>query len=173
MGRRRHQRRLHRPRGARDPPHDTAPGGAGARERIADGVATGVRLFAKYAGPVLVAFAIVLPWLPFANRYVVDIATLVVTYIMLGWGLNIVVGLAGMLDLGYVAFYASAPIPLRSSRFIWTGVLGLPAARRRLCRALRCPSGRPGAQAQGRLSCHRDPRLRRDDSGDPASTGTR
>jgi branched-chain amino acid transport system permease protein len=28
------------------------------------------------------------------------------TYIMLGWGLNIVVGLAGLLDLGYVAFYA-------------------------------------------------------------------
>ena len=35
-----------------------------------------------------------------------DIAILVVTYIMLGWGLNIVVGLAGLLDLGYVAFYA-------------------------------------------------------------------
>ena len=30
----------------------------------------------------------------------------VLTYIMLGWGLNIVVGLAGLLDLGYVAFYA-------------------------------------------------------------------
>ncbi len=27
-------------------------------------------------------------------------------YVMLGWGLNIVVGLAGLLDLGYVAFYA-------------------------------------------------------------------
>ena len=25
---------------------------------------------------------------------------------MLGWGLNIVVGLAGLFDLGYVAFYA-------------------------------------------------------------------
>jgi branched-chain amino acid transport system permease protein len=25
---------------------------------------------------------------------------------MLGWGLNIVVGLAGLLDSGYVAFYA-------------------------------------------------------------------
>ena len=25
---------------------------------------------------------------------------------MLGWGLNVVVGLAGLLDLGYVAFYA-------------------------------------------------------------------
>ncbi|HEY5646269.1 MAG TPA: high-affinity branched-chain amino acid ABC transporter permease LivM, partial [Pseudomonadales bacterium] len=33
-------------------------------------------------------------------------AILVLTYVMLGWGLNIVVGLAGLLDLGYVAFYA-------------------------------------------------------------------
>ncbi len=27
-------------------------------------------------------------------------------FVMLGWGLNVVVGLAGLLDLGYVAFYA-------------------------------------------------------------------
>ena len=33
-------------------------------------------------------------------------AILIVTYTMLGFGLNIVVGLAGLLDLGYVAFYA-------------------------------------------------------------------
>jgi len=50
--------------------------------------------------------AVALPFMPFANRYVVDVGTLVLTYIMLGWGLNIVVGLAGLLDLGYVAFYA-------------------------------------------------------------------
>lgn len=74
--------------------------------RPAARIGAGLRLFARYAGPVLVVFALALPWLPFANRYVVDIATLVVTYVMLGWGLNIVVGLAGLLDLGYVAFYA-------------------------------------------------------------------
>jgi branched-chain amino acid transport system permease protein len=39
-------------------------------------------------------------------RYLLDLSILVLTYIMLGWGLNIVVGLAGLLDLGYVAFYA-------------------------------------------------------------------
>jgi branched-chain amino acid transport system permease protein len=50
--------------------------------------------------------ALALPFLPFADRRLVDIVTLVVTYIMLGWGLNVVVGLAGLLDLGYVAFYA-------------------------------------------------------------------
>jgi branched-chain amino acid transport system permease protein len=36
----------------------------------------------------------------------VDLGILILTYVMLGWGLNIVVGLAGLLDLGYVAFYA-------------------------------------------------------------------
>ncbi|MFA5951123.1 MAG: high-affinity branched-chain amino acid ABC transporter permease LivM [Hyphomicrobium sp.] len=30
----------------------------------------------------------------------------ILLYILLGWGLNIIVGLAGLLDLGYVAFYA-------------------------------------------------------------------
>lgn len=51
-------------------------------------------------------FAVALPFLPFADRYVVDVATAMLIYVMLGWGLNIVVGLAGLLDLGYVAFYA-------------------------------------------------------------------
>jgi branched-chain amino acid transport system permease protein len=62
-----------------------------------------------YAKPIAMAallFALALPLLPFSSRRVVDLATLVMIYIMLGWGLNIVVGLAGLLDLGYVAFYA-------------------------------------------------------------------
>ncbi len=58
------------------------------------------------AGWAMAAFAVLLPFLPFADRNVVDKATLVLIYIMLGWGLNIVVGLAGLLDLGFVAFYA-------------------------------------------------------------------
>ena len=52
------------------------------------------------------AFAILLPFAPFSDRYVIDVGTTVLIYVMLGWGLNIVVGLAGLLDLGYVAFYA-------------------------------------------------------------------
>jgi branched-chain amino acid transport system permease protein len=40
------------------------------------------------------------------SRYWVDLGILMLTYVMLGWGLNVVVGLAGLLDLGYVAFYA-------------------------------------------------------------------
>jgi branched-chain amino acid transport system permease protein len=60
----------------------------------------------RLAGYALIGFAAILPILPFADRNILDIATLVLIYVMLGIGLNIVVGLAGLLDLGYVAFYA-------------------------------------------------------------------
>ncbi|MDA1198040.1 MAG: high-affinity branched-chain amino acid ABC transporter permease LivM [Proteobacteria bacterium] len=53
-----------------------------------------------------ILFALVFPFLPFTDLYILDVGIWVLTYIMLGWGLNIVVGLAGLLDLGYVAFYA-------------------------------------------------------------------
>jgi branched-chain amino acid transport system permease protein len=69
-------------------------------------VSTGRSAIARFLVAAAISFAIVLPFLPFADRYVVDLATTVLIYVMLGWGLNIVVGLAGLLDLGYVAFYA-------------------------------------------------------------------
>ena len=53
-----------------------------------------------------IALAVALPFLPFSSRYLIDLGTTVLIYVMLGWGLNVVVGLAGLLDLGYVAFYA-------------------------------------------------------------------
>src|SRR5690606_18351523 len=53
---------------------------------------------------LVVAAAVVWPF--FGGRAQVDIATLVLIYIMLGLGLNIVVGFAGLLDLGFVGFYA-------------------------------------------------------------------
>ena len=59
-----------------------------------------------WLGPMLIAIAVALPFMPFADRRVVDMGILVLMYVMLGWGLNIVVGLAGLLDLGYVAFFA-------------------------------------------------------------------
>jgi branched-chain amino acid transport system permease protein len=59
-----------------------------------------------FVAPVLLGLAVVLPFIPGIGRYELDIGILVLTYVMLGWGLNIVVGLAGLLDLGYVAFYA-------------------------------------------------------------------
>lgn len=59
-----------------------------------------------FFGMGLLVVAVVLPAIPGIGRYELDLAILVLTYVMLGWGLNIVVGLAGLLDLGYVAFYA-------------------------------------------------------------------
>lgn len=52
----------------------------------------------------LIVAALVWPF--FGSRGAVDIATLILIYVLLGLGLNIVVGLAGLLDLGYVGFYA-------------------------------------------------------------------
>ena len=52
----------------------------------------------------MIAAAIIWPFL--SNRGGTDLGTLVLIYVMLGLGLNIVVGLAGLLDLGYVGFYA-------------------------------------------------------------------
>ena len=60
----------------------------------------------KKIGLIGIIFFIIFPFLFGENRSAIDLATLVMIYIMLGWGLNIVVGLAGLLDLGYVAFYA-------------------------------------------------------------------
>ena len=85
-----------------------ASGGTTAveREMAMDRVGAAVQRAAMRLGPLILAAAIILPFLPIADRRLLDIGILVVTYIMLGWGLNIVVGLAGLLDLGYVAFYA-------------------------------------------------------------------
>ncbi|HEX9568248.1 MAG TPA: high-affinity branched-chain amino acid ABC transporter permease LivM [Rhodospirillales bacterium] len=65
-----------------------------------------VQTLIPWVAAAVIVFAFALPFLPFSNRYVIDVATTVLIYVMLGWGLNIVVGLAGLLDLGYVAFYA-------------------------------------------------------------------
>ncbi|MCK7546077.1 high-affinity branched-chain amino acid ABC transporter permease LivM [Marinobacter bryozoorum] len=63
------------------------------------------RLRLENIGLVLL-IAIALIWPFFVSRGAVDLATLVLIYIMLALGLNVVVGLAGLLDLGYVASYA-------------------------------------------------------------------
>jgi len=60
----------------------------------------------RIVAPALLVFTVLVPVIFYNQRYILDLAILVLTYVMLGWGLNIVVGLAGLLDLGYVAFYA-------------------------------------------------------------------
>ncbi len=116
-----------------------------------------------FFGAALIGFAVVLPFLPIADRYIMDLAILVVTYVMLGWGLNIVVGLAGLLDLGYVAFYAvgAYSYALLAEHFRLL-VLDLPAACRYPGGVLGHHSWLPGAAAQRRLSRDRDAGLRRD-----------
>jgi branched-chain amino acid transport system permease protein len=82
---------------------------AGARAKAglpAAGVVPVLRQYSGYLSPIIIAAVILMPLMPFADQRSVDIGILVLTYVMLGWGLNVVVGLAGLLDLGYVAFYA-------------------------------------------------------------------
>jgi branched-chain amino acid transport system permease protein len=54
----------------------------------------------------LLLAAIAVPFTPLSSRYVLDVLTLIFTYMVLATGLNIVVGMTGLLDLGFAAFYA-------------------------------------------------------------------
>jgi branched-chain amino acid transport system permease protein len=69
--------------------------------------------FAKWFGPLGLGFLLVFPIVAItlsgwqgALKWIDNFGIQILIYVMLGWGLNIVVGLAGLLDLGYVAFYA-------------------------------------------------------------------
>ena len=82
-------------------------------------------------------------------KWVDNFGIQILIYVMLAWGLNIVVGLAGLLDLGYVAFYAvgAYSYALLSSNFglsfwvllpmagifaaLWGILLGFPVLRLR------------------------------------------
>lgn len=54
--------------------------------------------------PLLILIGVILPFI--IGKYWLTVACLALIYVLLGLGLNIVVGLAGLLVLGYVAFYA-------------------------------------------------------------------
>ena len=69
-------------------------------------VTSALALAGRGVAPVLLIFTFLVPVIFYNERYILDLGILVLTYVMLGWGLNVVVGLAGLLDLGYVAFYA-------------------------------------------------------------------
>jgi branched-chain amino acid transport system permease protein len=69
--------------------------------------------FTRYLPRIGLAFLIAYPFLAVAIsgsagavKWIDNFGIQILIYILLGWGLNIVVGLAGLLDLGYVAFYA-------------------------------------------------------------------
>ncbi|MHB0886435.1 MAG: branched-chain amino acid ABC transporter permease [Bacillota bacterium] len=65
---------------------------------------------------VVATLGFVLPGIGLLNRYYLDVAIQVGIYMALALGLNIVVGFAGLLDLGYVAFYATGA-------YVW-GIFG-------------------------------------------------
>lgn len=67
------------------------------------------RFFTPFAIGCLVGYPVIVIWLTGfggAVKWIDNFGIQILIYIMLGWGLNIVVGFAGLLDLGYVAFYA-------------------------------------------------------------------
>ena len=101
-------------------------------------------------------------------------------FVALALGLNIVVGLAGLLDLGYVAFFAvgayswadlrlapGQPVPRGRDYFPAAPglVLRVPAPRRGGGGGRGHPARPAGAAAARRLPGDRDPRLRRGDPG--------
>jgi branched-chain amino acid transport system permease protein len=70
-------------------------------------------IFARWFLPFAIGFVIVYPVVVLsitgsagAVKWIDNFGIQILIYVMLGFGLNIVVGLAGLLDLGYVAFYA-------------------------------------------------------------------
>jgi branched-chain amino acid transport system permease protein len=70
-----------------------------------------VLYLAKAAGAMrillaVLALGLVMPAIGTVNGYYLEVATQVGIFVALALGLNIVVGLAGLLDLGYVAFFA-------------------------------------------------------------------
>ena len=81
-------------------------GPTGTEKLVPPAVQSGMSFLGRYLAPALLIFTLLVPVIFYNQRYILDLAILVLTYVMLGWGLNVVVGLAGLLDLGYVAFYA-------------------------------------------------------------------
>jgi len=78
-----------------------APGHQAWSERIRDRIEQFPKIY-TLGGLVLITAMFPL----FADNYMIDVAITCLIYITLGLGLNIVVGLCGLLDLGYIAFYA-------------------------------------------------------------------
>ncbi|MFB6452640.1 high-affinity branched-chain amino acid ABC transporter permease LivM [Bradyrhizobium tunisiense] len=105
-------------------------GPTGAEKLVPPAVKSGMSFISRYLAPALLIFTLLVPVIFYDQRYILDLAILVLTYVMLGWGLNVVVGLAGLLDLGYVAFYAvgAYSYALLATNFGWSFWICLPLA---------------------------------------------
>lgn len=96
-----------------------------------------LKSYTPYIRYVVLAFLIAYPFLAVllagrggALKWIDNFGIQILIYVMLGWGLNIVVGLAGLLDLGYVAFYAvgAYSTALLSTHFGFSFWMCLPLA---------------------------------------------
>ncbi|MFK4658508.1 branched-chain amino acid transport system permease protein [Bradyrhizobium japonicum] len=105
-------------------------GSSGTDKLVPPAIRSGMSLLGRYLAPALLIFTVLVPVIFYDQRYILDLAILVLTYVMLGWGLNVVVGLAGLLDLGYVAFYAvgAYSYALLATNFGWSFWVCLPLA---------------------------------------------
>src|SRR5579863_1724331 len=79
-------------------------------------------------GVALFAAAAALPVI--ASNYIVDVGLTILTYSILALGLNIVVGYAGLLDLGYAAFFAvgAYSVGILTTEFAWNFWATIPVA---------------------------------------------
>ena len=89
-----------------------------AAKAEAEGAVKEETFFTRHFSKIAIAFLILYPPIVLALcmatgsgiqgslKWVDNFGIQILIYVMLAWGLNIVVGLAGLLDLGYVAFYA-------------------------------------------------------------------
>ncbi len=135
-------------------------GPAGTTHIVPASVQSGLSIAGRLVAPALLIFTFLVPVIFYNQRYILDLGILVLTYVMLGWGLNVVVGLAGLLDLGYVAFYAvgAYSYALLATNFglsfwiclplagilasLWGVMLGFPVLRLRRSSASSSSTGR-------------------------------
>jgi branched-chain amino acid transport system permease protein len=103
-----------------------APKKPGLEERLMSLLDDRKRRYAAYA--VLVAGTLLVPLI--GDTYVMEILANSFFYIVLCLGLNIVVGFAGLLDLGYAAFFAVGAYTtgILTSEYGWNFWLTIPAA---------------------------------------------
>ena len=101
-------------------------GMAGIEDRIADVLEDRSKRAAVFAALVLTA--VLVPSV--GSNYTLEILTNSFLYIVLCLGLNIIVGYAGLLDLGFAAFFAvgAYSVGILTSKFGWNFWLAIPPA---------------------------------------------
>ena len=108
------------------PPTAIAVKKPGLEERLMSLLDDKKRRYPTYA--VLIAGTLLVPFI--SDNYILEILANSFFYIVLCLGLNIVVGFAGLLDLGYAAFFAVGAYTtgILTSHYGWNFWLTIPAA---------------------------------------------